>query len=105
MQFYNQGKGNYDTCDGLIWESTDTWPSTSLFEIVKYGGVSQDKLVIGKPAATNDASDGYMTKQALGQCYQQALENGWKGGLMFWEYPDITTKGLAAIQGYAGIKK
>ncbi|PWN29301.1 glycoside hydrolase [Jaminaea rosea] len=86
VQFYNQGKDAYTSCDGLIWEGPKEWPSTSLFELAKYSHIPLDKLVIGKPALPTDAANGYVSKHDLGKCAQEAEKEGWKAGLMWWEY-------------------
>ena len=44
-----EGATEYTTCEGLLTQSSSTWPKTSVFETVA-SGVSANKLVIGKPA-------------------------------------------------------
>ncbi|GAC93427.1 glycoside hydrolase [Pseudozyma hubeiensis SY62] len=101
VQFYNQE--NYNTCDELIWNSGNNFPLTSLFEINKYSGVPLDKLVVGKPAWENDADDGFMRPSVEGACLKIAVQNGWKGGAMFWEYPHMTPHRLSVITDAAGL--
>lgn len=101
IQFYNQQ--NYNTCDELIWNSGNNFPLTSLFEINKYSGVPLDKLVVGKPAWENDADDGFMKPTVEGACLNVAVNNGWKGGLSFWEYPHMTPHRLSVITDAAGL--
>ncbi|KIS69427.1 uncharacterized protein UMAG_02758 [Mycosarcoma maydis] len=101
VQFYNQQ--NYNTCDQLIWNAADNFPLTSLFEINKYAGVPLDKLVVGKPAWQSDADDGFMKPSVLGGCLNIAVQNGWKGGAMFWEYPHMTPHRLSVITDAAGL--
>ncbi|KAH9941509.1 glycoside hydrolase family 18 protein [Amylocystis lapponica] len=87
VQFYNQGDSEYNTCDDLLNTSGGQYPSSSLFEI-SGSGVSLDKLLIGKPATTGDASTGYMDPSTLAGCVSQAKSGGWDGGVMVWQYPD-----------------
>jgi hypothetical protein len=53
-----------------------TWPNTSVFQIAE-AGVTLDKLVIGKPATTADATNGYMNTSLLAECVDMAYEDGW----------------------------
>ena len=101
VQFYNQQ--NYDTCDELIWNAGNNFPLTSLFEINKYAGVPLDKLVVGKPAWESDADNGFMKPSVLGGCLNIAVQNGWNGGAMFWEYPHMTPHRLSVITDAAGL--
>ena len=82
VQFYNQGI--YTNCESLISKSGGAFPGSSLFEIPKHG-VSLNKLVIGKPATSADASNGYMSPATLASCVNQAHAKGWKGGVMVWQ--------------------
>lgn len=101
VQFYNQQ--NYNTCDELIWNAGSNFPLTSLFEISKYAGVPLNKLVVGKPAIQSDADDGFMRPSVLGGCLNTAVQNGWNGGAMFWEYPHMTPHRLSVITDAAGL--
>ena len=65
------GATEYTTCEGLLTQSSSTWPKTSVFEIVA-SGVSANKLVIGKPATTKDATNGFMDTTTLVGCLQHA---------------------------------
>lgn len=71
-----EGTSEYTTCSGLLDTSSSTWPESALFQIVA-SGVSQDKLVIGKPATTGDASSGYMSPSTLATCVEDAMSQGW----------------------------
>ena len=82
MQFYNQGI--YTTCESLISKSGGAFPGSSLLEIPKHG-VPLSKLVIGKPATSADATNGYMSPAKLASCLGTAHAKGWKGGLMVWQ--------------------
>ncbi|KAI0028668.1 glycoside hydrolase family 18 protein [Vararia minispora EC-137] len=101
IQFYNQG-GDYATVDSLLNKSGSAQPGTSLFEI-HTNGVAFDKLVIGKPAAKEDANggDGYMAPAALAQAVAQAKAKGWNGGVMTWEYPHGDAGWIKTVRGAA----
>ena len=82
LQYYNQG--DYDDCSTLI-ESSTKYPGSSLKEIASFG-VPSNKLVIGKPFTSADATNGYMEPSKLGECVRQAQSQGWNGGIMTWQY-------------------
>ncbi|KZV73519.1 carbohydrate-binding module family 5 protein [Peniophora sp. CONT] len=99
VQFYNQGQDEYTTCSNLLTSSGGTYPGSSLFEIAA-NGVPLDKLVIGKPALTSDAtSGGFMDASTLASCVAQAHSQGWNGGVMVWEYPDATSSWIETVRG------
>lgn len=100
VQFYNQGTSEYTTCTGLLTKSSSTWPKTSLFQIAA-AGVSLDKLVIGKPATSSDASNGYMSTTLLAQCVDTAYQQGWDAGVMVWEFPDAAAAWIKAVRSLA----
>ncbi|KAG2042641.1 glycoside hydrolase family 18 protein [Suillus americanus] len=100
VQFYNQGTTEYTTCTGLLTESSTTWPGTSLFQIAA-AGVALDKLVIGKPATTADASNGYMSTTLLAQCVDTAYQQGWDAGVMVWEFPDAAAAWIKTVRSLA----
>ncbi|PWZ02293.1 glycoside hydrolase [Testicularia cyperi] len=104
VQFYNQGTQTYTTCDGLVWNSADVFPLTSIFEIQKYAGVPLDKIVVGKPAVAADADNGFMKPSVFGGCLKVAVQNGWNAGAMFWQYPHMTPNRLQVITDAAGLK-
>ncbi|KAI5117052.1 hypothetical protein M0805_005291 [Coniferiporia weirii] len=97
IQFYNQGTTEYTTCDGLLTTSSSTWPQTALFQIAA-SGVSLDKLVIGKPATTADANNGYIDPATLATCLEQAKSQGWSAGAMSWEFPDAAASWIATVR-------
>ncbi|SAM82108.1 related to Chitinase A precursor [Ustilago bromivora] len=103
LQAYNQGDSCYTTCNGLIWDSCDYFPQTSLFEIHKHSGVPLEKLVIGKPAVESDAANGFMRPSVLGGCLNIGVQNGWNAGAMFWQYPHMTPHRLSVITDAAGL--
>ncbi|KAF9047087.1 glycoside hydrolase [Hymenopellis radicata] len=100
VQYYNQGATEYTTCDNLLWQSSSTWPGTSLFEIA-YSGIPWEKLVIGKPANSGSASSGYMSTATLASCVQQARDVGWNGGVMVWQFPDAASAWIQAVRASA----
>ncbi|KAH9940901.1 glycoside hydrolase family 18 protein [Epithele typhae] len=97
IQFYNQGASEYTTCSGLITASSSTWPQTALLQIAA-NGVPMEKLVIGKPATTGDANNGYIAPSTLATCVQQAKNKGWTGGVMTWQYPDAGTAWITTVR-------
>jgi len=97
IQFYNQGTTEYTTCAGLLTASSTTYPDTALFQI-SASGVTLDKLVIGKPAITADATTGYMAPATLATCVEQAQGEGWDAGVMTWEYPDAAASWIATVR-------
>jgi chitinase len=97
IQFYNQGTTEYTTCAGLLTASSSTWPNTAVFQLAA-SGVALNKIVIGKPATTADANNGYIDPNTLATCLQQAKAQGWSGGAMFWQFPHATTSWIAAVR-------
>lgn len=76
VEFFNQGKDEYTTCDTLLHKSGGTFPGTSLFEIAK--NVDQNKLVIGKTSAAKDSpGGGFIDAAGLADCVKQAADAGW----------------------------
>uniref|UniRef100_A0A8H7XUS7 chitinase n=1 Tax=Psilocybe cubensis TaxID=181762 RepID=A0A8H7XUS7_PSICU len=97
IQFYNQGASEYTTCANLLTTSSNTWPKTAVFQIAA-NGVPLEKIVIGKPATSSDASNGFMSTSTLASCLQQAKNNGWTGGAMVWQYPKATSSWITAVR-------
>ncbi|KAF8845083.1 glycoside hydrolase family 18 protein [Paxillus ammoniavirescens] len=98
--FYNQGANEYVTCTGLLTASSSAWPNTSVFQIAA-AGVTLNKIVIGKPATTADASNGYMSPSTLAGCLGTAVGNGWNAGVMVWEYPDAGAAWIQTVRSVA----
>ncbi|PIL36453.1 hypothetical protein GSI_00142 [Ganoderma sinense ZZ0214-1] len=98
VQFYNQGL--YGDCTGLLTKSGGAFPGSSLFEIPKHG-IPLSKLVIGKPATSADASNGYMSPATLGSCVKKAKAKGWNGGVMVWQYPHANAGWIKSAKGGA----
>ncbi|KAG2119283.1 glycoside hydrolase family 18 protein [Suillus clintonianus] len=98
VQYYNQGTTEYTTCDGLLYTSSTTWPQSALFQIAN-NGVSLDKLVIGKPATSAQANNGYIDPSTLASCVSTAYAAGWNAGVMVWEYPYAAASWIATVRG------
>ncbi|KAH0832271.1 hypothetical protein J3R83DRAFT_13264 [Lanmaoa asiatica] len=92
------GATEYTTCAGLLTASSSAWPETALFQI-SANGVSLDKLVIGKPGTTSDASNGYIDPSTLASCVSEAAAKGWNAGVMVWQYPDATSTWITTVRG------
>jgi chitinase len=97
LQFYNQGTSEYTTCSGLLDSSSATWPQTAVFQIGN-NGVPLSKLVIGKPATTGDANNGFMSASTLAGCLQNAKNRGWNGGAMVWQYPNAAASWIQTVR-------
>ncbi|KAI9063900.1 glycoside hydrolase family 18 protein [Trametes sanguinea] len=97
VQFYNQGATEYTTCAGLLTASSSTWPNSALFQIVA-SGVPASKLVIGKPANSGDANNGYIAPATLAGCVSQAKNQGWNAGVSTWEYPDAASSWIQTVR-------
>ncbi|KAJ6515099.1 glycoside hydrolase family 18 protein [Mycena vitilis] len=97
IQFYNQGTTEYTTCDGLLTASSSAWPQSSVFEMAA-NGVPLEKIVIGKPAGSADASNGFMDANTLAGCVASAKAKGWTGGAMVWEYPDAAAPWVQTVR-------
>lgn len=82
IQFYNQN--DYETCDSLITESSSQWADSAVMQMVAQK-FPANKLVIGKPATTGDASNGYVDPTTLANCTLIARKQGWNAGVMSWQ--------------------
>lgn len=104
VQFYNQG--DYEDCTSLISESGSDWPGTSLLQLNSQHGVPYEKLVVGKPSAKSEASNGYMAAGTLGKCLKQARNNGWNGGVMLWQFEggNALKNMISSIKSSAGFQ-
>ncbi|KIJ53594.1 glycoside hydrolase family 18 protein [Sphaerobolus stellatus SS14] len=97
VQFYNQ-LDQYQNCESLIWSSGGTYPGSSVFEIAN-AGVDLNKIVVGKPASWDEATNGgYMDPGFLSSCLKQAADNGWRGGAMVWEYPTADSQWIKTVR-------
>ncbi|KAF8577414.1 glycoside hydrolase family 18 protein [Ramaria rubella] len=95
VQFYSQGS-EYTTCTGLVTTSGGSYPQSSIFEI-NASGVTLNKIVMGKPATSGDAS-GYVAPATLATCVEQAKNAGWSAGVMVWEYPDAAASWIETVR-------
>lgn len=73
---HKEGTSEYTTCDGLLTASTSSNPKSSVFEI-EANGFDLNKIVIGKPGAQADATNGQMDTGTLAGCVSQAKAKGW----------------------------
>ncbi|KAJ7168017.1 glycoside hydrolase family 18 protein [Mycena filopes] len=92
VQFYNNAI--YEPCEGFLHESGGNEPQTSVFEINTAGQVPLEKIVIGKPAIPANTGSGFTNMTVLASCLQEATQNKWTTGIMFWKYLDSTTSGI-----------
>jgi len=97
VQFYNQGTSEYTTCANLLTASSSTWPGSAVFQIGA-SGVPLSKIVIGKPANTGDADNGFMSASTLAGCLATAKNQGWTAGSMIWEYPDAAASWIQTVR-------
>ncbi|KAJ6581464.1 hypothetical protein B0H19DRAFT_930106, partial [Mycena capillaripes] len=58
-------------CANLLTTSSNTWPKSALLQILA-SGVHLSKLVIGKPATIDAASNGFIATSTLATCIAQA---------------------------------
>ncbi|TFK92139.1 glycoside hydrolase family 18 protein [Polyporus arcularius HHB13444] len=102
IQFYNQSPDpGYADCDTLL-----NTGGSAVFNIQK-SGVDVNKLVIGKPGGLDDVSEaqqaaaggGFIDPATLGTCIQQAVSNGWKAGVMSFQFPNANTTWLSSVKG------
>jgi len=97
IQFYNQGVTEYTTAHGLLTASSSTWPDTAVFQI-HASGVPLSKIVIGKPATSGDAANGFMSTNTLASCLEEAKKSKWNAGVMVWEYPRAGSGWITAVR-------
>jgi chitinase len=94
IQYYNQGTSDYTTYQSLFKQSTGWATNTSVYQIG--AKVNLQKLVVGKPVTTGDATNtGYVAVNSLASDFTQAQgDGGWKAGYMGWQYySDINLTG------------
>ncbi|KAF7971107.1 hypothetical protein HWV62_22032 [Athelia sp. TMB] len=73
----------------------------SQIDWIAASGVPENKLVIGKPGSSGDASNGYVAPATLATCVSQAKAKGWSGGVMSWEFPDASASWISTVRGSA----
>ncbi|KAH9932818.1 chitinase [Epithele typhae] len=98
IQFYNQGL--YADCDGLINTAGAPFNGSALLEIPA-NGFDINKLVIGKPGAESDATNGFIDPATLGTCVAQAKAAGWNAGVMAFQFPGADAAWVSAAKGAA----
>ncbi len=81
-----EGSTEYTTCANLLQTSSSTWPQTAVFQIIA-SGVPAEKVVIGKPATTGDANNGYVAPSTLAGCVAQAKNQGWSESISRCVFP------------------
>ncbi|KAH7106759.1 glycoside hydrolase [Auriculariales sp. MPI-PUGE-AT-0066] len=96
VQYYNQGPGMYEDCDSLFNGGGSTIAGTSVNEMIK-GGIPADKIVVGKPGSSTDASNGYIAPAALGDCVKQNADK--PRGVMSWQWKNAKADWIAAARG------
>jgi len=97
IQFYNQGNlySSYET----LFVSNPSMPQTSIKEM-NANGIPYEKLVVGKPITTGDASNGWADPCILYKWGLHAYtEFGWKAGYMGWMY----TPGSQLVQKFGEV--
>lgn len=100
IQFYNQGVDEYVTCDGLFKAASTQWPGSAVDEIIA-SGVPANKVVVGKPGAAADASNGFIEPATLAGCVADAKAGDWNAGVMAWQYPNADAAWIATVRGDA----
>ncbi|TDL19831.1 glycoside hydrolase [Rickenella mellea] len=98
IQFYNQGANEYTTCNSLLTKSSNTWSNSSVFQIASTAGIPMNKLVIGKPGRSVDASDGYMDPAVLASCLHTAKSKGWIAGVSAWQFPHASASWIRTVR-------
>ena len=71
---------------------------SALLEIPSHG-FDLNKLVLGKPGAASDATNGFIDPATLGTCVDQAAAQGWQGGIMSFEFPSADGAWIQAAKG------
>ncbi|KAL4443118.1 hypothetical protein ABPG74_002185 [Tetrahymena malaccensis] len=94
IQFYNQGSNTYDSYESLFVESGKPFVNTSYSEIIKIDGIPAEKLILGKPAITADATNtGYVEPTKLAQICNEGKEKSGITipGFFIWQYSSDTS--------------
>lgn len=98
IQFYNQGAGAYEDCDGLYTTAPKDWPGTTVAGIIA-SGIPASKVIIGKPGQAGDANNGLMTPADIGACVTKNNGNSGAGGIMAWQWSHAPASWIAAAKG------
>jgi len=97
IQFYNQGNlyNSYET----LFINNPSMPETSVKEM-NANGIPFEKMVVGKPITTGDASNGYVDPCTLYKWGLRANSDfGWKAGFMGWMY----TPGSGSMKKFGSV--
>ena len=88
VQFYNQGDTEYNSYETLFETAEGYFKGTAVAEMVA-NGVAPEKIVVGKPVTTGDATNtGWMAAADLAVAFTKAsAELGWSAGAMTWQFP------------------
>jgi hypothetical protein len=88
IQFYNQGINSYDSYDLLFSVSGNWFIETAVDELIKFGGIPHQKIVIGKPATAADLlGTGLVDPVNLGKWGNQYFQlTGVCFGIMTWQF-------------------
>lgn len=102
LQFYNQVDSRYDTYEELFVHATGSDFNGTAVSEVAARGVPLQKIVVGKPILTTDATNtGWVSQTDLGSFAAQAYRDyGWYAGIAHWQYPSDKTG--QAIKDSAG---
>ncbi|KAH9940688.1 glycoside hydrolase [Amylocystis lapponica] len=76
------------------------YPNSALFQIAA-AGIDVNKLLIGKPANSGDADDGFIDPKTLAGCVEQAKNKNWNAGVMVWEFPDAAASWIQTVRSQA----
>lgn len=97
IQYYNQGQGVYDSYEQQFVKNTASIGLQTAVAEIQANGVPLGAIVVGKPLAPHDASNGFVNAGTLSDWVRRARsELGWDGGTMFWMY-DPSGVGLETI--------
>jgi len=69
FQFYSQN--DYVTKETLLYKSGETYPGSSLWQIILNNGFEPSKVIVGKPVTEADAANGYVAPSDLGSWLQE----------------------------------
>ncbi|KAI1785587.1 chitinase [Ganoderma leucocontextum] len=85
VQFYNCHPGYEDR--------------NTLFRSAGGSCIPAEKIVIGKPGSAQDTTNGgFMDPTVLSTCVSQAVQEGWDGGVMVYQYPHANATWIAAVK-------
>eukprot|EP00475_Leptophrys_vorax_P013624 TRINITY_DN199_c0_g1_i2.p1 TRINITY_DN199_c0_g1~~TRINITY_DN199_c0_g1_i2.p1 ORF type:complete len:331 (-),score=77.92 TRINITY_DN199_c0_g1_i2:34-1026(-) len=98
MQFYNQGPTCYFDYTTLFVTSCSTFPNTAIKQVLANTGMSANKIVVGKPITTADASNGFLSAGDFGALLNTGISNGFDiGGYMGWKWEVEATTWVSQV--------